>query len=119
MPRRLPDAFAELERFVDAWALPSETARSRKRLASTMDEIQAFYDAMLPKGEAILAHLAAAGDPATDADLSEETRTLFRLMLSLAEVAPAVEIFRQPGVIDGLEAARFVPDHESADWKAR
>src|SRR3546814_584924 len=43
----LPAQFAELERFID-WALPSETERYDKRLASTMDELQDFYDTAFP-----------------------------------------------------------------------
>jgi len=47
---RLPAAFTELEPFAD-WALPTERERYAKRLASTMDELQAFYDAALPRLE--------------------------------------------------------------------
>ena len=42
----LPPDFADLEPFAD-WALPTEGERYGKRLASTMDELQAFYDAAL------------------------------------------------------------------------
>jgi hypothetical protein len=31
------------------------------------------------------------------------------MTLALAEIAPAVENFGQPGVIDGLDFARFIP----------
>jgi hypothetical protein len=34
------------------------------------------------------------------------------MTLSLAEVAPAVENFGQPGVVDGYEYTRFVPVHD-------
>ena len=44
----LPPDFADLEPFAD-WALPSEGERYGKRLASTMDELQAFYDAAFPR----------------------------------------------------------------------
>ena len=43
----LPPAFADLEPFA-AWCLPTEAERYAKRLASSMDELQAFYDAGLP-----------------------------------------------------------------------
>ena len=36
----------------------------------------------------------------------------FLLTLSLAEVAPAVEKFNQPTVIDGFDFKRFVPVHD-------
>jgi hypothetical protein len=53
----LPDPFTDLEPFVDAWVLATETERNQKRLTSSMTEIQAFYDAMLPRMEAVLYHL--------------------------------------------------------------
>jgi hypothetical protein len=49
--------------------------------------------------------------------MPEDTRRLFYLALSLAEVATAVELYKQPDVIDGFDPARFVPDHESSDWQ--
>ena len=52
----LPPAFADLERFA-AWCLPTEAERYAKRLASPMDELQAFYDAAFPRLEEILAYL--------------------------------------------------------------
>ena len=48
--RPLPPEFADLEPFAD-WALPTERERYAKRLSSTMDELQAFYDAALPRLE--------------------------------------------------------------------
>ena len=51
MPALLPADFADLEPYAD-WALPGEGARYAKRLASTMDELQAFYDAAFPRLEA-------------------------------------------------------------------
>src|SRR5207302_9519159 len=47
----LPADFSDLEPFAD-WAIPTERARYAKRLASTMDELQTFYDAALPRLEA-------------------------------------------------------------------
>ena len=47
----LPAEFADLEPFAD-WCLETEAERYAKRLASTMDELQAFYDAAFPRLEA-------------------------------------------------------------------
>ena len=110
----LPEGFADLAPFV-AWALPTETSRSRKRLSSSIEEIRAFYDAMVARGEAALAHLRDA-EAAGGAPLSAPEERLLHLLFALAEVAPAVEVFGQPAVIDGFEAARFVPEHDSAEW---
>jgi hypothetical protein len=47
----LPAEFADLESF-GGWSLPTENERYAKRLASSMDELQAFYDAAFPRMEA-------------------------------------------------------------------
>ncbi len=46
----LPADFADLEPFA-AFALETEAERYAKRLASSMDELQAFYDAAFPRLE--------------------------------------------------------------------
>ena len=51
MSSTFPPQFADLEPFA-GWAVPTERARYAKRLASTMDELQAFYDAAFPRLEA-------------------------------------------------------------------
>src|SRR5712691_12142500 len=107
MPNRLlPDQFQDLEPFVETWALATETDRNRKRLSSTMEEIQTFYNALVPRMEAILEYLnqfPLAKMPEDVQTLPEETRRLFYLALSLAEVTTAVELYKQPGVIDGFD----------------
>ncbi len=57
MPAKLPAQFADLEPFVDGWALPTETQRYAKRLSTPYPEIQAFYDAILPLGTEALDYL--------------------------------------------------------------
>ena len=104
----LPDQFADLEPFVADWSLAEERTRNQKRLSSSMEELRTFYDAIFPRMETILAYLQQF-PPDT---MPEEVRRLFFLTLSLAEIAPAVELFGQSGVIDGFESSRFVPGHE-------
>ena len=58
MTATLPTDFADLEPFAD-WALESEAERYAKRLGSSMDELQAFYDAAFPRLEAATAYLDA------------------------------------------------------------
>ncbi len=103
----LPAPFADLEGFVGAWALATEAERSRKRKASTMAEIQAFYDAILPRMEAILSYL----NQFPLEEMPEEGKRLLYLSLSLAEVASAVELFKQPTVPEGYDVTRLTP-HE-------
>lgn len=104
----LPEQFKELEPFVGVWALATERERNRKRLSSTMEEIRAFYDAMVPRMEAIMEYL----NRFPLEQMPEEARRLFYLSLSLAEVANAVEFYGQPGVIDGFDPERFLPMHD-------
>ena len=56
MTTTLPPEFADLEPFAD-WCLATEAERYAKRLASSMDEMQTFYDAAFPRLEAVLAYL--------------------------------------------------------------
>ena len=48
MTSQLPPEFADLEPFA-GWALPTERERYAHRLSSTMQELQAFYEAALPR----------------------------------------------------------------------
>jgi hypothetical protein len=91
----LPAQFADLEPLVD-WALPSEADRYAKRLSSSMDELQAFYDAAFPRlddGAEYLESVSIEG-------ISDEDRNLLWLFCSLVTVSFPVEVWRQPRVPD-------------------
>ena len=100
----LPAAFRDLEPWL-AWSLETEQERSNKRQASTMDELHAFYDAMVARMGEVLPYLEQFSLDAMPAN----AQRLFLLTLSLAEVAPAIEQFGQPHVVDGYDVKRFVP----------
>lgn len=103
----LPAEFAELE-VCAAWCLRTETERNNRRLMSSFADISTFADAVLPHVEAIVNYIDARQ---AEGDLSEEAKRLFYMLLSLAEVAPAIESYDpQAAVIDGYESARFTPD---------
>ena len=53
----LPEEFADLEPFAADWCLPSERERLAKRYASTMPDMQAFYDAITPRAEDAMTYL--------------------------------------------------------------
>ena len=91
----LPEPFADLEPFAD-WCLEHESERYAKRLASTMEEIQAFYDAAFPRLEAMMAHL----DALPLHDLPEDATRLLWLCYSLVNASFPVEVWRQPRVPD-------------------
>lgn len=91
----LPTEFADLEPYAD-WSLATEAERYAKRLASSMDEMQAFYDAAFPRLEAAKAHLD--GFP-LDA-LPEDATRLLWLCYSLINVSFPVEVWHQARVPD-------------------
>ena len=96
----LPPDFADLEPFAD-WCLPTEAERYAKRLASSMDELQSFYDAAFPRLEQILVYL----DALPLDDLPEDARLLLELSYSLVNVSFPVEVWRQPRVPDSGAAS--------------
>jgi hypothetical protein len=99
----LPSGFSDLDRFAD-WMLPTSVERNRKRLASSMDEISALYNALLPILEEILAYL----DQFSLEEMPQDALRLLFLTLSLAEVSIGVELFHEPKVTGGCDPARFV-----------
>jgi hypothetical protein len=72
-----------------------------------MKDLKAFYDAMLARMEEVLPYL----DQFPVDALPEDATRLFYLTLSLAEVAPAIEQFGQPSVVDGYDVKRIIVQH--------
>lgn len=103
---RLPEQFKDLEQWM-AWSLETEGERSDHRQASAMEDITAFYEAILARMEEVLSYL----EQFSLEELPDDAKRLFYLTLSLAEVAPAVEQFGQPSVVDGYDIKRFVATH--------
>ena len=92
----LPGAFAEFEPFAATWCLPSEAQRYAQRLASTMDEIQTFYDAFFPRAEEAIAYC----EKFPLDELPDDAERLLQLLYSLVMVSFPVEAWRQPHVPD-------------------
>jgi len=101
----LPEQFASLNDY-SQWALPTETLRTTMRHRASMDEIKSFSQAMLQQLDAALAYVDSFGDEV----LPSSAQALMSMVLSLAEVAPAIEFYGQQAVIDGFEPDRFVAD---------
>jgi hypothetical protein len=95
MATTFPADFADLEPFAD-WAVPTEGARYAKRLASTMDELQAFYDATFPRLEAVAEHLRQVEMDG----IGEPDKRLLWLYCALITVSFPVEVWRQARVPD-------------------
>jgi hypothetical protein len=92
----LPPDFAELEPFAPTWCLATEAERYARRLASTMTEMQAFYDACFPRVRDAMAYL----DTFPLHDLPPQELNLIHLVYSLVMVSLPVEVWSQPRVID-------------------
>jgi hypothetical protein len=95
MTELLPPEFADLEPFA-GWALATEAERYAKRLASTMAELQEFYDAALPRLEDAAVYLERFE---LDALPPDATR-LLHVCYSLINVSFPVDAWRQPRVPD-------------------
>lgn len=96
----LPAEFSELEVFAD-WSLETEAERYAKRLASSMDELQAFYDAAFPRLEEATKYLDDLELNALPVDASR----LLWLMYSLINASFPVEVWRQARVPDSGAAS--------------
>jgi hypothetical protein len=92
---KLPTEFADLEPFSD-WCLDSEPQRFRKRMTSSMAEMQAFYDAITPRAEEAIAYC----DKFPLDDLPEDVTNLMHLVYSMIMVSFPVECWKQPRVPD-------------------
>jgi hypothetical protein len=96
----LPPAFAELERFADTWCLATETERFERRTASSMEELQDFYDTFFPRLEEAIEYC----DKFDLDELPDDVLALLQLIYSLIVVAMAVEVFSQPTTVDAADA---------------
>jgi hypothetical protein len=99
----LPAGFADLEPFTD-WCLEKEKARYTKRLSSTMDELETFYDAAFPRLEDAMAYL----DQFDLNELPDDAKHLLWLCYSLVNASFPVEVWRQPRVPDSGAADMVV-----------
>ena len=96
MPSLLPTEFADLEPFAADWVLRTERERYAKRLASSMEKMQAFYDTAFPRAAAAIEYLNRF-----ELDkLPEPERNLLCLLYSLVMVSFPVEVWKQPHVPD-------------------
>ena len=95
MSNVLPADFADLEPFAD-WALQGEGARYDKRLSSTMDELQAFYDAAFPRLDDAMAYL----EQYEVEEMPGDATRLLWLYCALVTVSFPIEVWRQPRVPD-------------------
>ena len=92
----LPKEFADLEPFAADWCLATEPERYDKRLATSVNDMQAFYDAITPRAEEAMTYL----DQYTLDDLPPEALNLMHLLYSMIMVSFPVECWHQPRIPD-------------------
>ena len=88
----LPPSFADLEPWAQQWVFPVAHERMQKRIHSSMEELQAFYDAVFPRAEDAMKYL----DAIALEDLSDRDVNLMRLLYALSMVTLSVEMFKAP-----------------------
>ena len=96
----LPPEFSDLEPFA-GWSLRTEAERYAKRHSSSMEEMQAFYDAAFPRIEDAYTYLNQFELNA----LPEDATHLLWLYYSLINVTFPVEVWRQARVPDSGAAS--------------
>jgi hypothetical protein len=94
--RLLPAGFAELEPFVDDWALPTRSERYAARLDRPFDQLEYFYDGIAPHAERAIAYLDGLDINA----LQQDARRLLNLLYSMILVSYAVNVFKQNRIPD-------------------
>jgi hypothetical protein len=104
--RLLPEPFAELEPFASKWCLATESERYAERMASSVEEMQAFYDVMFGRAEDAMAYCDRIGLD----NLPEDARRLMQLLHSLIMVSFPVELWGQARMPDSGDAylERFI-----------
>ncbi len=102
-PSVLPHGFADLERFVPEWVHSTERERNAFRVAQPLEALRDFYDATLPRLEAIAAYL----DGAELQRLNRAQGNLLELALMTMEVAPAIEYYNAPDVPNSVAFEKF------------
>jgi len=84
----LPKGFEELEAFVPEWALATERDRYQKLHHTTLPQLKLFYDAVLPRMEAVMEYLKT--QPLTG--MSQEAQNLYHLAMTFAETAHPLDL---------------------------
>jgi hypothetical protein len=93
---RLPAQFADLEPFAETWCLGTERERYEQRLATPVEAMQEFYDAIVPRADEAMTYLEQFEFDA----LPEDALDLLHLLYSMIQVSFPVEVWRQPRVPD-------------------
>jgi hypothetical protein len=87
----LPGEFSDLAPFVEQWSLATESERWAERMATSIDDMQTFYDAILPRVPDAIAFC----DKFSLDDMPADAVNLLHLVYSFVIVSFPVELWRQ------------------------
>ena len=103
-PHVLPHQFADLEHLAREWALPTEKERYFKLLSTSIEELRAFYAAVLPRAQAIVDYIT----PLPADQMPGDARALCDLLLTFVETAYPIELkWKQTNIEFTVEADRM------------
>lgn len=100
----LPALFRALEPYQE-WSLPTERERIAKRLATPLADIIEFHGEMFTRLEEIIVYL----NQYPYAEMPLDAQRLCNMALSLVEVCNLVEMYKNPALLNMIDAARFIP----------
>jgi hypothetical protein len=100
MTALLPPEFSECEPFASIWCLGTETERYECRMASSMGEMEAFYNAFFPRVEDAMEYC----DKFSLDELPDSAVSLVQLIYSLIMVSMSVEVFHQVRTVNAADA---------------
>jgi hypothetical protein len=108
--RVLPAAYQDLATLAARWARGTELMRGEIRLAASAADFAEFYDAMMPRLDAILDQLSQYQLNTMPSDV----RYLFDLTCAFAEASPHHELYSGSAAVPhSFDAKRFVPGHSA------
>ena len=106
LTKTLGEPFADLDHWAPAWALETEAERFSHRVNAGYADIEAFYQALVPRMDDIIDHLNAT----PLGEFSDEQKNLYHLAQSFFEAAVAVENLQEPD-----EATMLPPERMRVD----
>ena len=108
MTQKLPAQYRDLEPFVAEWGLETEGDRLKKLVATSIDDLRVFYDAIYPRSAEIRDYLS---EKKLDA-LTAEEKTLFFLLMTFIEVAHPIELnWKETDIDDAFPLERMTIAH--------
>ncbi len=118
--KELPHQFEFLEEYIE-WAIPDEVKRLEFREGLSFEDIQEFYNAVLPHAKSIIDYFGEIDEQGSSLDSGDHLRAenLLNLMKGFSDAALSVELHKSPSVPDGLHWSVWKPEHGMADWKSK